>query len=1080
MKNIVMKRIIAMLLSVGMMFGITAYAEEYREEAKKTRYIVMLEEPALYSEERPAFFNGETDEYKNGLREYLRELQSNIKAQIPGISTFSLRTSQEEYSFTDVINGFTITCDYETKKFIETIDGVKGVYEDKLLSVVEPETLNEETAGGIASASDTDTSYTVADINGKKMIAADYAYEQGYNGKGRAVAIIDSTIIPEHIYFNVKDETAVKYSKTDIADILTTEEMNIAATAVEAYRNAKIPFAYNYAANSASFTATNTHGVHVAGIAAGGEVSIFDGVLSGIAPEAQILFFAVGEAEGGVKTSNMIRALEDVSKFDVDAVNLSLGSDYFSEFNGVGPMNEAVKSIRNRGTSVIFAAGNSDKASLDVASPDYSTSDNENYLYSTKVGSVQSDCAYKYYITDDKGDKYPCVVLGTETAMEALELVDCGSGTAEEIKAANVTGKAALISMPDQYILNKSVQYYADAAKEAGAAAVVVVSYQDYLSYSGTSLLYPAFYITKSSYEKISSAETVAFPATEDFIKMSDSTVASAFSSYGSSDMLDITVDFSAPGGDVLSARSGKNAFAYNSGTSMAAPQVAGASVLMSQYVEEKFPEYTKVNKVMLIKNLLTSTAETVYEKNGAISSVRKVGSGLMKIDRAMTTAVVLKDKTTGETKLNCGAGTEKAFDVTFTAYNLGDEDVTFNEVSLEMSSDDYKNYGNRGYGCCGIRKLTSQFVGADEVVVPAGESKDVTLSVMLSDSHIAYLETVMVNGFFIDGKITLSSSAENCDVGIPFTRFYGDWAAQPIISSDETAKKFKVLAMDEEANFYIPMLAATEGDKLVLPISENPDTSAINLPVRACVNTDRNAFMTVWVDGELMFKDSFVNKKYLCGYFMKEMLVNDVTPGSVIKVELRLPYDTEGKNKYIFEVETVADNEKADITQIYVNNESGKNYVYFTAKDNYNVSVVSRWGITADELAIISDYYIEAKSGTAKFTTDGFTDIFYQVYDGALNLTELYPEISIDVKEGTAIFTNNTHNGLTGMCILATYTENNCLKEMILLGGNSELSFNAYESKTFDVSSYSNEKYKLFFWENLERVTPLCDEYAN
>lgn len=940
-----MKKLLSLILSIILIISCMGVVSA-REAGEKKSYIVVLDSPSVYSPERIAFYGADDDMY----REALLELQAEVRAQIDGASAYSLRNRERTYTYTDVINGFTVKVDAATAEKIKKIDGVKGVYEDRIVDMVEP---IETTEGEAYTSNETQVSDTaeVSMANSGNMMKTDYAYNKGYNGEGRAIAIIDSTINPAHMYYKLSDETTAKYTKEDIGAILKNN-MNISATADNAYKNAKIPFAFNYPNNSGTVTGSNLHGAHVAGIAAGNSVTVSDGIIQGIAPEAQILFFSVHHPDG-TPTSAIIAALEDAVKFDVDAINISMGSDFASEYKGEGLFNDAVIACRNSGKTVVFAAGNSDRASSSALMSDYGTSDNRNYLYSSKVGSVQAEYVY----------------------------------------------------------LNNVVVQKETAPRE------------------------------------------------------------SSTSSYGYGDNLDIAIDFAAPGGIIYSSYGGTSGFANLSGTSMAAPQVTGATSLMYQYVEEYFPEYSGSRKVMLVKNLLASTAETVYCENGALSSPRKVGSGLVRLDRAMETKIILTAKDSEETKINLGADMKKSFDVSFTAHNLGATEVTFDEVLVDVSSDDYKYSG--GYYFSGIKKLIATVSGAQAVTVPAGESAEVTLNITLSDEDISYLSRGMANGFFIDGKVTLSGS-DNCDVGIPFSGFYGDWSKLPAMNQNRVLDFFHFCGYSDEG-IVLPANIFKENTKLYIPVTDDVDESIKDMFVAVIANPIRNVFMTIKLDGKTVLEEAFLNKNYDLGYYLDETVLDDLSKASVITVEMRLPYDVEGAKKQTFTINKVSDNMSPVISDIYVSNEAEGDFAYVLVSDNYGVSMVTAIGEYEGEW-FYSDAYIENTSATVAFDITDQEELHYFVYDYGFNMTTFAPHIGIEVVDGKAIYTNNTHKPQKGECLITVY-ENGKMTEFKKLSEEG-VTIEAYGTEEFDVTQYAGKDYKLFFWSDMEKFVPICDAY--
>jgi|GEM_PF-3975309 len=1064
-----MKKLLSLLLSIILIFSCVGVVSAREQEPEKKTYIVVLEAPAVYSPDRVTFYSTDDDMY----RQALIELQAEVRAQINGgASTYSLRNTERTYTYTDVINGFTVNVDAATADEIKKIDGVKGVYENKTLNIIKPaETVENEVA--VSDAAPQGESQQTSSANSGNMISTSSAYEKGYTGEGRAIAIIDSTINPDHIYYKLSDEATAKYTKTDIKNILDNNTMNVSATADDAYKNTKIPFAYNYPSDTATVTGSNLHGAHVAGVAAGNSVSVSDGVISGIAREAQILFFSVYRS-GGTQTADIIAALEDAVKFDVDAINLSMGADFASEYMGEGPYNDAVIACRNAGKTVVFAAGNAGRASYSASFSDYGTSDNQNYLYSSKVGSIQAEYAYMNYLEDNAGNNYPCVAKGSQATLLPLEIVDCGTGTETEIKAVNVSGKIALIKMPD-ILVSESISTYGTRAMNHGAAAVVVAYYANDLPDGSSGYGYPLFLVAKDSAQKIKdSAQTLKYANTKAIIQRENAPRENFYSSYGYADNLDISVDFSAPGGNIYSSYSGTTGFANLSGTSMAAPQVTGATSLMYQYAEDNFPSYTGAAKVMLVKNLLASTAETVYTANGALSSPRKVGSGLIKLDKAMETAVILKGKNSDETKINLGANLSKSFDVTFTASNLGTSDVTFGQVMVELSTDDYKYYSGTGYGYNDTRALPATVSGASSVTVPAGASVDVTVSITLSDADITYLNTAMTNGFFIDGKVTLTGS-DNCDVGIPFSGFYGNWSKLPIMNEKRVLDYFSLMGFSEDG-FMPPAQILKENAQIVMPIANEVDESVAQIPVAVFANPIRNTFMTIKVDGTTVLDDAFINKFYDLGYYLENIELGDLSKASAITIELRLPYDTQGTSKQTFTITTVKDTSSPVISDVYASQKTDGDYAYLTVSDDYGVGAVTAMGEYNGEW-YYSDVYIKNTSATAEFDITDLDNLHYYVYDCAFNMTALTPHIGINVNDGVATYTNTTHRNLSGVCLIAVYGDGN---KMTYFGrlSDDDITIDAYDTAEFDVSAYEGKNYKLFFWSDLQSVTPICDAF--
>ena len=1071
-----MKKLLSLLLSIILIFSCAGVTSARQTGAEKKTYIVVLEAPAVYSPDRVTFYGADDDMY----RQALIELQAEVRAQISGgASTYSLRNTERTYTYTDVLNGFTVNVDAATADEIKKIDGVKAVIENETISVIEPvgKEINYDVSSVTGFAGNTVT--TPADISTGNMINTQTAYDKGYNGKGRAIAILDTAILPQHSYFNISDEATVRYTQADIEKIINKKGLNVGATAENAYYNPKIPFAYSYAENCTDISSGENHGAHVAGIAAGGKVMINNKFyISGIAPETQILFFGIFDKTTGTAAADtLIAAFEDAVKFGVDAINLSIGRPYRSE-NNDDVFSEIAKNAENAGISVVYAAGNEDKGDcVETFDIDYSTADNRSYLTTTKVGSVQNEYIDFEYLEDNLGNKYKCVSNGKSVAFDFIQIANCGKGSAGEINSADVSGKVAFITMPHKADSPEGIgTYYARAVAGGAKAVVIAINTNNDLSYGiVSSATCPILTVTERTGQFIldSGATSLKFANAKEILKSDEAGCVSYYSSYGYADNLDISIDFAAPGGNILSSVLSQNGYMYKSGTSMATPHITGATILMYQYVDTAFPTYTGTNKVRLIRKLLASTAKTVYDSDGVIASPRKVGAGLIDLQGAMSTSVYLTGVDSEYTRVNLGAGLTENFEVNFEVHNLGNAEVVFDAAQVELSSDDYYVTGNK-IAFDGLRKLNATVTGGGNITVPANSKVQVSLEVTLSGDDIEYLSRVMTNGFFIDGKVTLTDS-DNCDVGIPFSGFYGNWSKLPIMNEKRVLDYFSLMGFSADG-FIPPAMILKENSQIVMPIANEVDESVAQIPVAVFANPIRNAFMTIRVDEKTVLNDAFINKFYDLGYYLENIKLGDLSDASVITVELRLPYDTQGASKQTFTINTVKDSSSPVISDVYASQKTDGDYAYLTVSDNYGVGAVTAKGEYGGKW-YYSDAYIQKTSATAEFYITALDNLHYYVYDCAFNMTALAPHIGIDVNGGVATYTNTTHKKLSGVCLIALYGDGN---KMTYFGqlSDGDITIDAYDTAGFDVSAYKGKNYKLFFWSDLQSVTPICDNF--
>lgn len=900
------KKIIALLLIL--VIAVPNAFAFYEEK----NYIIVLDTPAVYSSDRPVFYSADADtEYRNALL----ELQSEFKAQINGTG-ISLFSTDEGYSYTELFNGFTMKMTEEKAEQVRNMSGVSAVIEDIIVPMA------------TATLEDSETS---SKLNSGNMIGADKMHEKGYDGSGKAIAIIDSELDINHTYFSAPENP--KYTKQDIKYIIDSKNFMRNVSADNVYRSEKIPFAYNYAQKSDNVqpSVATIHGTHVTGIAAGSPKETADGILSGVAFDAQILFFGVF-SNGGANIADIFAAMEDAVKLNADAINLSLGEEWLSENYRANLhytlIRQTIQNAKNAGVAVVYAAGNFNNGNPENTDYiDYSTADNSTFPYAIKAGAVNT------------------------------EYVPSGGN-----------------------IIQNSLK--------------------------------PTVY---------------------------------EHSSYGYSDSLDISIDFAAPGGKVYSSypsastSTDKNAhklFALMSGTSMAAPQISGAILLMNQYIEQNFPSYTGASKVTLVRNLLASTAKNIYDENDTIASSRVVGSGLIDLQNATETKVYLTAENSDFSRITLGE-IEDTFAIKFTAHNLSQTDITFDNITAEFSTDDYTEI-NSVYKFSGLTKLNPSVSGDNSVTIPANGSADITLSVTLDDTETNYLKTGFKNGFFIDGKVTLSGD-ENVSVGIPLTGFYGDWDRQPVADVYTTAPSLGVKAY-----------ATKENNTYILYKSNSASALSTQAQIHFVRNCEQVSSQT----------RTFINKNdyKVCPSIGNYSTLSFALPGREVSQS--------------FNISVREDSQPPIITISKETEHEGEMYTPLNFSDSQ--SAISAFILSYDGLdkPLLVPVTPSSKGINIKTSHKNAT---ITVFDGAFNSTTLKIGVEISVADDVCTITNNTGKDYLGSCILGVY-ENDKLSDLKILADN--VSLDIMETETIgNLSTYQNKHYKIFFWDN---YSPICEIYEN
>ena len=165
----------------------------------------------------------------------------------------------------------------------------------------------------------------------------------------------------------------------------------------QAYRSSKLPYAVDYVDADPYGGVEDPgqyHGKHVTGISAGKPfVSKNCRTISGIAPDAQILFMAVGGGGGYIDGEAALLAIEDAIALHADVINMSWGS--FIENYQDNLFAQVFDAADKAGVSICTSAGNYDNGSSSLRrnnypeSPDVSTIDDK-----TETGSRANGALY--------------------------------------------------------------------------------------------------------------------------------------------------------------------------------------------------------------------------------------------------------------------------------------------------------------------------------------------------------------------------------------------------------------------------------------------------------------------------------------------------------------------------------------------------------------------------------------------------------------------------------------------------------------------------------------------------------------
>ncbi|MBQ8658108.1 MAG: leucine-rich repeat protein [Clostridia bacterium] len=652
-----------------------------------------------------------------------------------------------------------------------------------------------------------------------------------YQGAGVVVAVLDTGLDYTHSAFDVAN-----FHSKDLAFTLSGVSAKVGSTTAakfskgltgeDVYMNAKVPYAYDYADKDPDVLPINSeHGTHVAGIIAGN-----DDEITGVAPEAQLAIMKVfSDSQTGAKDSWILSALEDCVVLGVDVINMSLGSSRgFSREEDGEKVNDIYDSIKEAGISLIVAASNDGVAtsgsekngSLPLTSnPDAGTvGAPSTYETSLSVASVDGvKTPYLLYgeeiiyfneamnsaaktkdFVDDLFKK-----LGTDANTYDFEYVTIpGIGRASDYPAESdyYAGKIVLVKRGTTTFEDK----VRVALQEKGAAGIII-----YNNVSGSiSMSVGKDYGAVCSISQ-DDGELLAAKGTGT-IRISRSQVAgpymSDFSSWGPTSNLGIKPEITAHGGEIYSAVPG-GGYERMSGTSMAAPNQAGATALIRQYVKSgKFgSNLTNKEITAIVNQLMMSTADIVYNKNGLPYAVRKQGAGLISIKDSIESQAYIKTydqsgNLMDKTKLELGDDKNRTGEyggIVFEIHNVSDSAITYDIDTLMITegvSETFTGHGEKTVSQEGYLLTTTTSIldcqngtlSNRKVTVAAGQTAKVSLEFTISEADKQYIDKYFENGYYVEGFITLKAvSGATVDMNIPVLAFYGDWTEAPILDEE-------------------------------------------------------------------------------------------------------------------------------------------------------------------------------------------------------------------------------------------------------------------------------------------------------
>lgn len=773
--------------------------------------------------------------------------KSKMKAkQDEVISALSKKKSfkKVKHRFFEGFNGFSLETEFRNVKEIQDIPGVTNVH---IARTFQPS----------MGAS-------------KELVQAQKVWERhGYEGEGLLVAVVDSGLDYTHRDMTLTDEgkDQQKWSEGGIQAKLSETAIN------DVWYSDKVPTGYDWADEDTDVIPRgqygSPHGMHVAGTVGANGNEENDGV-KGIAPGVQLLAEKVfSDNGGGAYEDDIIAGIEHAVTMGADVINMSLGSDagFVGEEND--PIQKSIREATEQGTLVVVAGGNSSYSTKNnimeasakpyAENPDIGTVGEPSVSpFALSVASYENTKLHMNALSGEEGLQLPyqdqthvnLKLSNVLTAGESYEMVYVGEGKTADFAGKDVTGKIVVAKPNQKYGLYTYVQ---SEARKNGAKAVILVPPHDEADFP---FLYFSPYLTPAAttskedgnalISQLSKGQTVKMQMSKGvWVDNADKDNMSDFSSFGTPHTLDFKPELSAPGGGIYSTVPG-NDYEIMSGTSMAAPHVAGGSALLLQALYEKGLPQSK-ETALKAKIALMNTSKIIQDSRSSSQvpySPRVQGSGLMQIQNAIKTPVLVTNKNApleqagavalkeinekAHFKLNVEALRDA--DVKDLEYKVYVDVLTDEAETKEFDLDNDGKLDAKEYLTMTSKRISgaSAIVNGEKVTdekgktlkIKPGQNKSLDVQIQLPDS--------LKKDTFVEGYVRLVPTGKNSDAAVPLTipymGYFGQWDKpqnlDPAAWEKDAFLGYTVLWNDEGARFpmgYDPYTGTFNMDRIVI-----------------------------------------------------------------------------------------------------------------------------------------------------------------------------------------------------------------------------------------------------------------------
>jgi minor extracellular serine protease Vpr len=663
-------------------------------------------------------------------------VEFNSRPMIQGGSTAAIQTDRNRFqgeavqagveykqrrNFSTLWNGISIEVDAGEANKLSQLSSVKAIYPVEVIHLPETSPLESpEMANALA------------------MTGADIAQsELGYSGKGIRVAVID---------------TGIDYGHPDLGGEFGPGNRVFTGWDFvgDDFNGSNLP------TPDGDPMDCHGHGTHVAGIV-GAKAATPTGV-TGVAPEVSFGAYRVFGCTGSTTSDIMLSAMEKALADDMDILNMSIGSAYqWPQY----PTSVAASQLVDQGMVVVASIGNSGATGLYSASAPgvgekvIGVASFENSHINALTLNVNPSERQVAYLPLSTTPDPPLV--GT-----TAEVVYIGQGCPSDSYLEDPAGKVALIVRGGCYFFEKY-----NRAVFSGAAGVVIYNNAPGI-FAGAGVDDQGVFGIGISLEdglhireQIGLAHSVTLSWTGVRINTPNpgGGLIASTSSYGLAPDLSLKPDIGAPGGNIRSTYpQSLGSYATLSGTSMAAPHVAGAAALLL----EAHPG-TPAGEV---RGILQNSAQPkpYWNSSSYIEAVHRQGAGMLQIDKAIEATTRIEPS-----KLALGESQAGSPVRTLTLYNTDTEEVVYDVTYTNAISTNANTFYPTAY--VGI---ASASFSTTSVTVPAGGSAtvDVTINPATEPGLGQY-----------GGYIVFTPQADGQTYRVPFAGFVGDYQALQVLA---------------------------------------------------------------------------------------------------------------------------------------------------------------------------------------------------------------------------------------------------------------------------------------------------------